>query len=155
MIAEMSPCPQLLWIRWMFKTGASGRRYRKITWTVGVVEFGDSGRCVRRQNQAWASNQWKQKRGIATGHVTVVDYVSSRISAKVSCSLALPSPDSSVSANSLRLLFCSTQVSSPKIKNIILYFYICTCYSLLITIQYTIQHWAFAKVFLSFTLLTQ
>ena len=58
-IAEMSPCPQLLWIRWMLKTGASGRRYRKITWTVGVVEFGDSGRCVRPQNRTWASSQWE------------------------------------------------------------------------------------------------
>ena len=58
-IAEMSPCPQVLWIRWMLKTGASGRRYRNITWTVGVVEFGDSGRCVRPQNRAWASSQWE------------------------------------------------------------------------------------------------
>ena len=62
-------------------------------------------------------NHSYRKRGIAASHVRVVDYVSSRISAKVSCSLALPSPDSSsVCANSLRLIFCSTQVSLPKIK---------------------------------------
>ena len=62
-------------------------------------------------------NYSQQKRGIAAGHMRVVDYISSRILAKVSCSLALPSPDNSfVCVNSLQLLFCSTQVSSPRIK---------------------------------------
>ena len=60
-------------------------------------------------------NQWK--RGITAGHVEVVDYMSSRILAKVSCSLALPTPDNPfVWANSLQLLLCSTQVSSSRIK---------------------------------------
>ena len=36
-------------------------------------------------------NQWK--RGIAAGHMGVVDFISSRILAKVSCSLALSTPD--------------------------------------------------------------
>ena len=54
----------------------------------------------------------------------VVDYVSSRISAKVSCSLAFSSPDSSsVCANSLRLFFCATQVSSPKKKYTLIFLY--------------------------------
>ena len=165
----MSLCSQLLWIQWMLKTGASGWRYRKITWTVGVVEFGDSGRWVRPQNRAWASSQWEadnithgkqrseiwrnhglQKRGIAAGHVRVVDYVSSWISAKVSCSLALLSPDNSfVCANSLRLLFCSTQVSLPKIKYnlIFLYTYV---FLMLITIQYIIQQYLLLYIFVLF-----
>ena len=72
----------------------------------------------------YGRNHGLRKRGIAAGHVRVVDYVSSRISVKVSCSLALPSPDSSsVCANSLRLLFCSTQVSSPKIKYNLIFLY--------------------------------
>ena len=57
------------------------------------------------------------KRGIAAGHVGIVDSISSRILAKVSCSLALLTPDDPfVCANSLQLLFCSSQVSSSRIK---------------------------------------
>ena len=87
----------------------------------------------------WKAKKWdvgvtmvNKKRGIAAGHARVVDYFSSRISAKVSCSLALPSPDNFfVCANSQRLFFCSTQVSSPKIKYnlIFLYTYVFTVYN--------------------------
>ena len=90
--------------------------------TVGVVEFGDSGRCVRSENQAWASSQWEadnitnekqrsdmwalpgltKKRNCCRSLESC--RLSSRISAKVSCSLVRPSPDSSsVCTNSLRL----------------------------------------------------
>ena len=50
----------------------------------------------RSETRAW---------GIAAGHVRVVDYINSQILAKVSSSLALPSPDNFfVCANSPRLL---------------------------------------------------
>ena len=39
------------------ETGGSGRRYRSITLTVDVVEFGDGGRCVHPLNRASASSQ--------------------------------------------------------------------------------------------------
>ena len=144
----MSSCPQVLCIsgcwdscihsriissRWLPKchhadrcseyveTGASGRRYRNITWTCGrgwirwwwqmrtPIEPGLGKEPMgSRQHNQWKAKKWdmgvtmvNEKRGIAAGHVRVVDYVSSRISAKVSCSLALPSPDNSfVCANS-------------------------------------------------------
>ena len=64
--------------------------------------------------------QWKRK--IAAGRMRVVDYISSRILAKLICSLALPILDDPfMCANSLRLLFCSTHVSLSR-KNIIIYF---------------------------------
>ena len=51
-------------------------------------------------------NHSQRKSGIAAGHVRVVDYISSRISAKVSGSLALPSSESS----SARTLYDSFSV---------------------------------------------
>ena len=60
-------------------------------------------------------NQWKRR--IAAGHIGVVDYISSWILAKVSCSFALPTPDDPfVCVNSMQLLFCYTQVSLSRIK---------------------------------------
>ena len=60
--------------------------------------------------------------------MSVVDYVSSRISAKVSCSLARPSPDSSsVCTRTLRDCFLLHTSIIAENKNIILYLYIHTC----------------------------
>ena len=106
------------------KNRCIGQRYRKITEqgaslnSVIVTDayahrtgLGQVANGSRQHNQ-WKAKKWdvgitmvNEKRGIAAGRVRIVDYVSSRISAKVSCSLARPSPDSSsVCANSLRLL---------------------------------------------------
>ena len=68
-------------------------------------------------------NQWK--RGIAAGHVGVVDYISSRILAKVSCSQALPTPDDPFRVcelSEIALLLHKSIIVKNKI--IILYFYI-------------------------------
>ena len=70
-----------------------------------------------------------------------VDYVSSRISAKVSCSLVLPSPDGPPCARTLCDCFLLHTSIITENKNTILYFYIHTCSSLLITTQCTIQQW--------------
>ena len=60
-------------------------------------------------------NQWKRR--IVAGHVGVVDYISSQILTKVSCSLALPTPDDPFACmNSLELLFYSAQVSLSRRK---------------------------------------
>ena len=52
----------------------------------------------------------------------VVDYISSRILAKVSCSLALPTPDDHFELSMITLLLQTSII--VKNKNIILYFYI-------------------------------
>ena len=65
-------------------------------------------------------NQWK--RGISAGHMGVVDYISSRILAKVSCSRTLlTSDDPFECVNDMWLLHTNLIVKN---KNIILNFYI-------------------------------
>ena len=148
MIAEISPCPQVLCIGgcWdscirpkIISAGWLSAEWLLSPWPMDVVKLGDGGRCIRLEKWVWANSQWgtnnitngnkevrcgrnhsQRKRGNAAGHVRVVDYISPRFLAKISCSLALPTPNNSfVCANTLLLLFCSTQVSSPRIKNII------------------------------------
>ena len=53
-ISEMSPCPQLLCWKEVHPVEDIGKSPEN---HLGVVEFGDSGRCVRPQNRACASSQ--------------------------------------------------------------------------------------------------
>ena len=180
----MSSCPQVLCIRgcWqdyirsriikqgdcrnvtmltvvVLKTGASGQRYRKITWTVGVVEFGDRGRCIRPQNRAWASsqkgsrqhNQWKAKKWDVG--ITLVNEKEELLQVTWEL-LTMYDPEFWLKSLVHRLFrlptappcartLCDCFLLHTSIiaenKNIILYFYIYTCSSLLIMIQCTIQ----------------
>ena len=55
-IAEMSPCLQVLWIRWMLKKVHPVEDIGISPWPVDVVEFGDGGRCVCPQNRVWKAD---------------------------------------------------------------------------------------------------
>ena len=132
--------------RWMLLTASSGEdNINKVIIGISHKLISDSTRPMvadtsthrsglrqvangNKQHVGGNCNQWKTKkwdvgvtitneRGVAAGHVGVVDYIIFWVLAKVSCLLALQTPEELfVCANSLRLHFCSTQVSSSRIK---------------------------------------
>ena len=107
------------WTRWVVAdTSAPRSGLGRVTNAGQATQGPMENKEVRRGRN---HNQWK--RGIVVGHVGVIDYISSRILAKVSCSLALPTPDDSfVWVNSLIALLLHTSII-VKNKNITLYFY--------------------------------